>query len=64
MMRLTRALPGACSLLLIRARALAQQTDERADTCDDKISAIKQEYLALGGDRSNIADGYTARKTA
>jgi hypothetical protein len=30
----------------------------------DKIAAIKQEYLALGGDRSNTAYGYIARKTA
>jgi hypothetical protein len=37
---------------------------ERAATCDDNIAAIKQEYPALGGDRSNIADGYIARKTA
>ncbi|HZR03067.1 MAG TPA: amidohydrolase family protein [Burkholderiales bacterium] len=30
----------------------------------DKIAAIKEEYLALGGDRSNTAYGYIAKKTA
>ncbi len=30
----------------------------------DKLAAIKQEYLALGGDRSNTYYGYVAKKTA
>lgn len=29
----------------------------------DKIAAIRQEYLALGGDRSNMAYGYIAKKS-
>ena len=44
-----------------RSGASRRRYERRAALATDRIAALKAEYLAAGGERSNVRDGYVRR---